>query len=92
MKLDPDEKLHEQDSIILNSTLTLPKTKNELPTKKFVNKKFNDPCVIKYTAHVDFNDEYLDDVIFGKVNNMPAVREDFTRKNYVDQAIFYHVN
>ena len=36
LRLDPDEKLKldEQDSIFLNSTLTLPRTKIELPTKK----------------------------------------------------------
>ena len=48
LRLDPDEKLDldEQDSIIPNSTLKLPKTKIELPTKKYVDKKFDDPSLI----------------------------------------------
>ena len=39
LKLDPDGKvrLDEQDSIVLNSTLTLPKTIIELPTKSYVD-------------------------------------------------------
>ena len=47
--LDPDEKLKldEQDSIVLNSTLTIPKTKIKLPTESFVDYIFNDPGIIK---------------------------------------------
>ena len=39
LSLDPDEKskLDEQNSIILNSTLTSPKTIIELPTKSYVD-------------------------------------------------------
>ena len=39
LRLDPDEKLrlNEQDSVVLNSTLTLTKTINELPTKSYVD-------------------------------------------------------
>ena len=39
LRLDPDEKLNpdEQASIILNSTLTSPKTIIELPTKSYVD-------------------------------------------------------
>ena len=52
LRLDPDEKmkLDEQVSIVLNSTLTLPKTKIELPAKIYVNKKYNDRSIIKNTA------------------------------------------
>ena len=41
LRLDPEEKLdlHEQDSIIPNSTLTSPKMTIEVPTKNFVGKK-----------------------------------------------------
>ena len=55
LRLDPDEKLT-QDSIILNSTLTSPKTKLEIPTKNYVD-KFNGSSIIKNTDHVDFNDK-----------------------------------
>ena len=41
LRLDPDEKLNldEQDSIVLNSGLTLPKTITELPKKSYVKSK-----------------------------------------------------
>ena len=94
LRLDPDKKLKldEHDSIFLNSSLTLPKTIREVPTKNYVDKKLNDPSIIENTAHVDFNDKNLDNVRFVKVNSMPAVREHLTPRHYVDQAILYHVN
>ena len=94
LRLDPDEKLKldEQDSIVLNSTLTLPKTIIELPTKSYVDRKLNDPSIIRNNTHVDFNDKNLDNVKFVIVNSMPAVLEHLTPKHYVDQAIFYHMN
>ena len=94
LRLDPDEKLKldEQVSIVINSTLTLPKTKTELPTKNYSNKKFIDPSIIKNIAHVDFNDKNLNNVRFNIVNSMPAVGERLTAKYYVDQAIFYGVD
>ena len=59
---------------------------------EIVNKKFNDPSIIKNTAHVDFNAKNLDNVRFVKVNRMPAVGEHLTAKYYVDNAIFYTVD
>ena len=49
LRLYPDEKsnLDEQDSILANSTLTTPKTIIEVPTESYVDKKFNDPSIIK---------------------------------------------
>ena len=47
LRLDPDEKL-EQDSIILNSTLTTPKTILEIPTKIYVDNKFDDPSILRF--------------------------------------------
>ena len=46
LRFDPDEKL-KQDSIILNSTLTSPKTISEKPTKNYVDNKFNDSSIKK---------------------------------------------
>ena len=48
-RLEVDEKLKvdEQDSIVLNSTLTLPKTIIKLPTKSYVGNKITDPSIIK---------------------------------------------
>ena len=56
LRLDPDEKL-ERGHILLNSTLTSPKTILEIPTKNYVDKNFNDSSIIKNTDHVDFNDK-----------------------------------
>ena len=55
-------KLDEQDSIICNSTLTLPKTIIELPTKLYVDSRLSDCSIIRNTAHVDFTDENLENV------------------------------
>ena len=87
LRLDPDEKL-KQDSIVLISTLTSPKTIIELPTKNHVDIKFNDPSIIKNTDHVDFNDKILDNVKWIKVNSFPTIPEHLTAKLYVDNAVF----
>ena len=94
LRLDPDEKLNlvEKDSIILNSTLTSPKTIIEVPTKNYIDKKFDDPSIIKNTTHVDFKDKNLDNVRFIKVNSFPAFPEHLTAKIYIDKAISYSVD
>ena len=81
-----------QDSIILNSTITSPKTIIELPTKNYVDNKFDDPSIIKNTDHVDFNNKILDNVHSIKVNSFPTIPEHLTAKIYVDNAIFDGVN
>ena len=91
LRLDPDEKI-KQDSIVLNSTLTSPKTIIELPTKNYVDIEFNDPCLVKNTDHDDFNDKILDSVKWIKVNSFPTIPEYLTAKIYVDNAIFDGVN
>ena len=58
-----------------------------MPTKNFVDNKFNDPSKIRNTAHVDFNDENLDNVRFIKINSMPADGEHLAAKYFVDYAI-----
>ena len=94
LRLDPDEmlKLEEQDSTILISTSTLPKTVIELPTKNYLNKNFIDPSIIRNTADADFKNKNLDNVRFVKTNSMPAVGALLKAKYYVDKAIFYSVN
>ena len=86
LRLDPDEKLT-QDSIILNSTLTSSKTILEIPTKNYVDNKFNDSSIIKNTDNVDFNDKILDNVHSIKINSFPTLEEHLTPKIYVDNAI-----
>ena len=70
LRLGPDEKL-KQDTIIPNSTLSSPNTTIGLPTKNYVDNKFNDSSLIKNTDHVDFNDKYLDNVRWIRVIEMP---------------------
>ena len=86
LRFDPDEKL-EQDSIILNSTLTSPKTILEIPTKNYVDKKFNDSSIIKNVDNIDFNDKDIDNVGWVKVNKWPKDAEHLTPKIYVDNTI-----
>ena len=86
LRIDSDEKL-KKDFITLNSTLTSPKIRNELPTKKYVVKKFNDPSIIKNTDHIDFNDKNLDNVSSFKVNTYPFLEEHLKPKVYVDNTI-----
>ena len=86
LRLDRDEKM-EQDSIILNSTLTSPKTISEIPTKNYVDNKFNDPSIIKNTDHVDFNGKYIDKVRWSKVNEMSEAPNDLVAKLYVEDAL-----
>ena len=63
-----------------------------MPTQSYGNKTIQRFYCKKNTTQVDFNDKKLDNVRFGKFNSMPAVREHFTPKNYVDQAVFQYVN
>ena len=72
--------------------LSSPKTIIKLPTKFFVDIKFNDPSKINNTAHVDFKDKSSKNVGFNKVNSMPAVGEHLTAKYYVDNAISHSVD
>ena len=53
---------------------------------------YNDPSIIRNTAHVDFQDKSLGNVRFVKVNRFPSAREHLTPKLYVDGAIFHSVD
>ena len=86
LRLDPDEKLV-QDTIILNSTLSTPKTILEIPTKNYVDNKFNDPSIIKNTKHADFNNKFLDNVRMITINELPKWPNELTPKVYVDNAL-----
>ena len=58
-----------------------------MPTKNYVDNKFDDPSIIKNTDHVDFNDKIIDNVHSIKVNSFPTLEEHLTPKIYVDHAI-----
>ena len=91
LRLDPDEKsnLDGQKSKIPNSTLTTPKTIIEVPTKNYVDNKFNDPSVKKNNAHIDLNDRNITNARFILVNQWPQIDSHLTPKLYVDNAIDY---
>ena len=86
LRLDPDEKL-KQDSVVLNSTLTSPKTIIELPTKNYVDSKFNDRSIIKNTDDVDFNNKYLDNVRWIRVTELPESPYDLVPIYHLDEAL-----
>ena len=86
---DAISKLDERGYILLDSTVTSPRTTLEIPTKNYVDNKFNDPSLGRNTVHNDFNDKNLDNVRFVKVSSMPAVREHLIPKYYLDNAISY---
>ena len=95
LRLDPDEKLKldEQDSIILNSTLTSPKTIIEIPTKSYVDGLHESSRNGRDLSSV-FNDQdkevdknkliNLDSVLF---NRNPNSDNELSSKNYVDDSI-----
>ena len=91
LRFYPDEKLT-HDTIILNSTLTTPKTILEIPTKNYVDNKFIDPSIIKNTDHIDFNDKFSDNVHSIKVNSYPTLDNQLTPKNYVDHFVLDHID
>ena len=89
LRLYPDaiSKLYERGYIVLDFTDTSTKISMEIPTKDYVDNKFNDPSLIKNIDNVDFNDNDIDNVGWVKVNKWPIDGEHLTPKLYVDNAI-----
>ena len=89
LRLNPDaiSKLYERGYIVLDSTETSTRTSMEIPTKDYVDNKFNDPSLIKNVDNVDFNDKDIDNVGWVKVNKWPKDGKHLTSKLYVDNAI-----
>ena len=95
LRLDPEEQLKpdEQDSIALNSTLTLPKTVIELPTKFYVDSLHENSRSRRDLLTV-FNDQdnefdnnkltYLDIITN---NRYPSSDKEVSNKKYVDDSI-----
>ena len=75
LRLHPDAalklfELNEQDSILLDSTKTSPRTTLEIPTKNHVDNKFNDPSRIKNNALIGLNDRNITNASFIQVNQL----------------------
>ena len=92
LRLDPDEKLT-QDPIILNSTLTSPKTIIELPTKNYVE-SLHESSKNRRDLSSAFNDQdrefdnnkttILDSIT---VNRIPSSDNELSCEKYVDDSI-----
>ena len=59
----------------------------EAASKNYVDIKFNDPSIIKNTAHLDLNDKKFTNARFIQVNQMPQIDSHLTAKLYVDNSI-----
>ena len=93
LRLDPDEKLKldEQDSIILNSTLTSPKTIIELPTKSYVDslhersRNRRDLSSVFNDQDNEFDKNKLTNLDSVSVNRKPS--NELASKKYVDELL-----
>ena len=56
-------------------------------SRKYVDKLFNDPSIIKNTAHIDLNDKKITKARFTQVNQLPQIDSHLTGKLYVDKSI-----
>ena len=79
--------LNEQDYILLDSTITTPKTTLEIPTKNYFDNKFNDPSILKNTEHIDLNDRKITNARFLQVIQGPQIDSHLTPRLYVDNAV-----
>ena len=59
----------------------------EAASKNYVDNLFNDPSIIKNTAHIDLNDRNITNARFIQVNQLPQIYSHLTAKLYVDNAI-----
>ena len=55
--------------------------------KHYVDSLFNDPNIIKNTAHIDLNDRNITKSSFIQVNQLPQIDSHLTAKLYVDNSI-----
>ena len=95
LRLVPNEKLKldEQNSIILNSTLTSPKTIIELPIKSYVdslheiNRNRRDLSSVFNDQDIEFDNNKLTNLDSITVNGKPSSNNDLGNKKYVDDSI-----
>ena len=59
----------------------------EAASKNYVENLFNDPSVVKNTAHIDLNDRNITNARFIQVNQWPQIDSHLTPKLYVDNAV-----
>ena len=56
-------------------------------SKNYVDNKFNDPSIIKNSAHIDLNDRNITNARFIKVNQLPQIDSHLRAKLYVDNLV-----
>ena len=59
----------------------------EAASKNYVDNLFNDPSIVKNTAHIDLNDRNITNARFIQVNQWPQIDSHLTPRLYVDNAI-----
>ena len=59
----------------------------EATSKNYVDNLFNDPSIIKNSAHIDLNDRNINNARFIQVNQLPQIASHLTAKLYVDNSI-----
>ena len=59
----------------------------EATSKNYVDNLFNDPNIIKNTAHIDLNDRNITNSRFIRVNQLRQIDSHLTAKLYVDNSI-----
>ena len=55
--------------------------------KQYVDNKFNNPSIIKNTAHIDLNGKKVTNARFIQVNQLPQIDSHLTAKLYVDNLV-----
>ena len=95
LRLDPDEtlKLDEQDSIVLCSTLTSPKTIKEISTESYVDslressRNRQDLSSVFNDQYNEFDDNKLTNWDSVTVNREPISDNELVNKNYLDDEL-----
>ena len=59
----------------------------EPASKNYVDSLFNDPSIVKISAHIDLNDRNITNCRFLSVNQLPQIDSHLTAKLYVDNSI-----
>ena len=95
LRLDPKEELiqNEQDSIIVNSSLTAPKTIKELPTKSYVdrlheiNRSRRDLLSVFDDQDNEFDNNKVTNLESITVNRNPNLDNELANEKYIDDSI-----